>query len=130
MKSLEGLLPILQLALNADNLKSTPTIESYVRSLHLDSAEQAQSLRHDIQAHHQDAIRWKEEEDQLREISAESQLRERLFTWLMRVDPKSNYVAACQCQQPCTGQWLLESSEFLDWENGNGSYLWLNATGL
>jgi hypothetical protein len=129
LKRLEDLLPILQLALDADNLASTRAIEGYVQALQLDTAEQAQILRYDIEVHHQDAIQWREEDNQLREIAAESQLRERVFSWLLLVDSTSNYLAACQRQQPGTGQWLLESPEFLNWKNGNEPFLWLNATG-
>ena len=130
IKLIEDLIPIVQLALDADNLAITQRIEYYVQSLQVDSTKQAQTLRDDIQSHHQDAIRWKLEADQLREASSEEQLREKIFNWLAHSDPEVNYRSACQRQQPGTGHWLLESEDFREWEAGQNPRLWLNAMGL
>ena len=130
IKLIEDLIPILQLALDADKLAITQQIKYYVETLQVDSAKQAQTLRDDIQAHHQDALRWKIEADHLREASAEEQLREKIFNWLAHSDPEVNYRSACQRQQPGTGHWLLESKDFREWEAGQDSRLWLHAMGL
>ncbi len=130
IKLIEDLIPILQLALDADNLAITQKIECYVQSLQMDSAKQVQTLRDDIQSHHQDAIRWKLEADQSREASSEEQLRKKIFNWLAHSDPEVNYRSACQRQQPGTGHWLLESKDFREWEAGQNPRLWLNAMGL
>lgn len=130
LKSLDQLIPILQLALDAEKLASIRAIESYVQSLQLDSVEQAHNIRRDNQAYYENTVQRRNAEERLREASTESRLRERVLTWLHIVDPILNYHAACQLQQPGTGQWLLESPDFADWENGNESELWLNATGL
>ena len=130
IKLIEDLIPILQLALDVDNLAITQKIEYYVQSLQVDSAKQAQTLGDNIQSHHQDAIRWKLEADQLREASSEEQLREKIFNWLAHSDPEANYRSACQRQQPGTGHWLLESKDFREWEAGQNPRLWLNAMGL
>ncbi|MCJ1378282.1 hypothetical protein MMC17_001379 [Xylographa soralifera] len=127
LKRLDDLIPVLQLALDADTLASTHAIEDYLQSLRLESLEQAQIIHHDIQAHHKDIRKWKEEEDRQREMAAESQLRERIFNWLTVVNPEENYLAACQRSQPGTGNWLLDSLDFSDWESGRDNYLWLNA---
>lgn len=129
LKILDDLIPILQLALSAEILASNRTIEKFVQSLLLESVEQAQSSQRELQTHHEDLVTWRAEEDRPREISAEFELRERVFAWLLLVDSKPKYLAACQRQQPGTGQWLLESSEFTNWENSDESYLWLNASG-
>ena len=130
IKLIEDLIPILQLALDADNLAITQKIECYVQALQVDSAKQVQTLRDDIQSHHQDAIRWKLEADQSREASSEEQLRKKIFSWLAHSDPEVNYRSACQRQQPGTGHWLLESKDFREWEAGQNPRLWLNAMGL
>lgn len=130
VKLIEDLIPILQLALDADNLAITQNIEYYVQSLQVDGAKQAQKLHDDVQSHHQDAIRWKLEADQLREASSEERLREKIFNWLAHSDPEVNYRSACQRQQPGTGHWLLESKDFREWEAGQNPRLWLNAMGL
>ncbi len=130
LKQLDDLIPVLQLALDADTLTSTHAIENYLQSLRLESLEQAEVLHRDIQAHHKDARRWKEQEDRQREMAAESQLRETILNWLTVVDPEANYLAACQRNQPGTGNWLLESIDFSEWESGQSNCLWLNAMGI
>ena len=130
LKQLDDLIPVLQLALDADTLASTHAIEDYLQSLRLESLEQAQILQRDIQSHHKDALTWKKEEDRQREMAVESQLRETIFNWLTAVNPETNYLAACQRNQPGTGNWLLDSPEFLDWESGRDNCLWLNAMGI
>ena len=130
VKLIEDLIPILQLALDADKLAIAQQIKYHVEALQVDSAKQAQTLRDEIQAHHQDALRWKIEADHLREASSEEQLREKIFNWLAHSDPEVNYRSACQRQQPGTGQWLLESEDLREWEAGQDSHLWLHAMGL
>ncbi|KAL9045733.1 MAG: hypothetical protein Q9214_001273 [Letrouitia sp. 1 TL-2023] len=127
LKQLDDLIPVLQLALDANTLISTHALEDYLQSLRLESVEQAQLLRHDIQAHHNDARKWKEGEDQQREMTAESQLKEKILSWLCLVNPEANYLTARQQNQPGTGSWLLESKDFSDWESGRHKCLWLNA---
>ncbi len=129
LKQLDDLIPVLQLALDAETLTSTHAIEDYLQSLHLENLEQAQVLHRDIQAHHKDAQRWKKEEDQQREMAEETHLRDKILGWLTIVNPEANYLAACQRNQSGTGNWLLESTDFSDWENGRDKCLWLNAMG-
>lgn len=52
LKRLEGIVPILQLALEADSLASTHAIERLMRSLKLEYAERTELLQKDIQAFH------------------------------------------------------------------------------
>lgn len=130
LKRLDDLIPVLQLALDVDTLTSTRAIEDYLHALRLESQEQLQVLHRDIQVHHEDARRWKEEEDQQREKAATSQLMKEVFNWLNVVNPEANYLAACHKNQSGTGQWLLESKDFLDWERGLNKCLWLNGMGI
>ena len=130
MKRLDDLIPILQLALDADNLTITQGIENYLRSFRLENLEQTHTLHHQIKAYHQDARIWKEEEDEHKQSAAESQLRRSIFTWLASVDIEVNYLSACQRNQPGTGKWLLESKTFLNWKSCQSKHLWLNAKGL
>ena len=130
VKLIEDLIPVLQLALDADNLASTQGIEIDLQSFRLDSAEQAQTFRDDIHSYHRDALRWKLEADQLKEIAAQEQLREKVSNWLAYCDPEANYRSACQRQQPGTGEWLLDCKDFCKWETGQDPRLWLHAMGL
>lgn len=129
LRQLDDLTPVLQLALDADTLTSIHALEDYLQSLRLESVERVQLLRHDIQAYHNDARKWMKGEDQQREITAESQLKEKVLSWLCLVNPEANYLTACQQNQPGTGSWLLESKDFSDWERGRYKCLWLNALG-
>ena len=121
-KRLDGILPILQLALEADSLASTHAVESLVRSLQLENAEHTDLLRQDIQAIHVQA-------EQSSKDSAQLQLRKSITAWLAIADPHTNHRAACQRRLPGTGHWLLEDEDFMEWEARNNTYLWLNALG-
>ena len=129
LKHLDDLIPVLQLALDADTITSTHAIEDYLTSLRLENWEQAELLRRDVQAHYEDARKWKEEDDERRKKAADIELKESILTWLAVVDPEINYLAACRRNQPGTGNWFLDSSQFADWEDGKARYLWLNAMG-
>lgn len=130
LKRLDDLIPVLQLALDVDTLISTRAIEEYLHSLRLESQEQMHALHRNIQVHHEDARRWKDEVDQQKENAAKSQLMEQVLNWLNVVNPEANYLAACQQNQPGTGKWLLESKDFSDWEVGLNKCLWLNGMGI
>ena len=122
LKRLDAILPILQLALEADSLASTHALESLVRSLQLENAEQTDLLRQDIQAIHGQA-------EQSSKDSAQLQLRKSLRRWLAVADPRPNYLSACQRRLQGTGHWLLNNIDFMEWEVGDNNYLWLNALG-
>lgn len=57
LKGLDEIISVLQLALEADNSTSSHTIESLVRSLQLENAEQNEHLRNDIRTTHQDTLK-------------------------------------------------------------------------
>ena len=122
LKRLDGILPILQLALEADSLASTHAVESLIRSLQLENAEQTDLLRQDIQAIHGQAERVSRD-------SAQLKLRKSVMQWLAVADPHINHGSACQRRLPGTGLWLLEDLDFIEWEIGHNNYLWLNALG-
>ena len=122
LRRLDGILPVLQLALEADSLASTHAVEGLIRSLKLENAEQTDFLRQDIQAIHRQAERSSRE-------SAQLQLRKSVMRWLAVADPHINHRSACQRRLPGTGHWLLEDLDFMEWELGQNNYLWLNALG-
>ena len=122
LKRLDGILPILQLALEADSLASTHAVESLIRSLQLENAEQTDLLRQDIRAIHGQAERSSKD-------SAQLQLRMSIMRWLGIADPHTNHRSACQRHLQGTGSWLLEESVFIEWEAGQNNYLWLHALG-
>lgn len=129
IQRLDGIVPILQLALEADSLASTHAIESLLRTLQLDNTEQTGLLRQDIQALRGDNLQWKLEAKETAAESAELRLRTSILKWLALSDPTTNHRAACQRHLVGTGQWLLESAEFADWEAGHKPHLWLQAMG-
>lgn len=122
LNKLNGILPILQLALEADSLASTRAVESLIRSLKLENAEQTDLLRQDIQAIHGQAERSSRD-------SAQLQLRKSVMSWLAVANPHINHRSACQRRLPGTGHWLLGDLDFVEWEVGHNNYLWLNALG-
>lgn len=129
IQRLDGIVPILQLALEADSLASTHAIENLLRTLQLDNTEQTGLLRQDIQALRGDTLHWKLEAKETAAEFAELRLRTSILNWLALADPTSNHHAACQRHLLGTGQWLLESAEFVDWEAGRKPHLWLQAMG-
>ena len=130
LKQLDALIPVLQLALDADTNVSTHAIEDYIQSLRLESLEQAQILQDDIKAHHDDARRWREEAEQQRKDFAKSQSRREILKWLDAPNSETNYQAAREKTQTGTGRWFLESKDFSEWVMGETRTLWLNAMGL
>ena len=122
LKKLDGILPILQLALEADSLASTHAVEGLIRSLKLENSEQSNLLRQDILAIHGQAERSSRD-------SAQLQLRKSVMRWLAVADPHINHRSACQRRLSGTGHWLLEDPDFMEWEVGHNNHLWLNALG-
>ncbi|KAL9607602.1 MAG: hypothetical protein Q9167_007497 [Letrouitia subvulpina] len=45
--------------------------------------------------------------------------------WLSAPDPSSNYNAAREKQQPTTGDWFINGSQFAQWKIDDCSFLWL-----
>lgn len=43
------------------------------------------------------------------------------------VDPNTEHVAARKLHHPHSGQWFLNSNEYLEWQNTPDSALWLHA---
>ena len=125
LSGLDDLTDLLRLALATDSLASLQAVESELKSLRLDSVEQAQSIQDELHAHHEDLLKWKRDADVVRETAVQG----KTIAWLTMADPEYNYRAACQLQQPGTGSWLFESSEYIDWETGPNPHLWLSAMG-
>ena len=129
LKRLDEIVPVLQLALEVDNLTSSHTIESLLRSLQLENAQQTENLRDDLHTTHQDALKWQEEVKQASEKSADIRLHKTILNWLRIADIETNHRAATQRHLPGTGQWLLDGDDFKQWESGDQPRLWLHAMG-
>ncbi|KUJ13873.1 uncharacterized protein LY89DRAFT_753194 [Mollisia scopiformis] len=56
--------------------------------------------------------------------------RSDLLDWLSSVDPSKNYNNALRTREDGTGNWLLKSRNFKDWEIGRRSLLWSNGKGI
>ncbi|KAK5675253.1 hypothetical protein LTS10_012014 [Elasticomyces elasticus] len=57
---------------------------------------------------------------------AEAAKLERILTWLRAPDVTSNHNAACLRRHPGTGQWFLDSAEYLSWKYGGTARLWVH----
>lgn len=123
LKQLDDLTPVLQLALDAEQIASTHALEEYLQSLRLENREQIQVLQRDVRALHQDVRNLAEEADH-------SKVKAEVLGWLAPINPELNYMAARQKVQAGTGQWLWETKEFLEWETGDTKGIWLNAMGI
>lgn len=53
----------------------------------------------------------------------------KLLSWLCRVDPSQMYNAARDRHEPGTCEWMMKNQEFLAWEKGERSLLWLHGKG-
>lgn len=51
--------------------------------------------------------------------------RRRLLSWLSLVNPYSNHTAARDKRGASTGQWFIDSQEFLRWRQGTQTSLWV-----
>ncbi|KAF2621127.1 hypothetical protein BU25DRAFT_325665, partial [Macroventuria anomochaeta] len=49
-----------------------------------------------------------------------------IYSWLSPPDPSTNYHKALQQRQEGTGQWLLHSLMFKQWNVQQNSFLWLH----
>ncbi len=50
----------------------------------------------------------------------------KILRWLSPPDPSLNHNSAHKKQQPITGAWFLNSSQFADWRTHLNSFLWLH----
>ncbi|KAK5711420.1 hypothetical protein LTR15_012493 [Elasticomyces elasticus] len=57
---------------------------------------------------------------------AEAAKLERILTWIRAPDVTSNHNAACLRRHPGTGQWFLDSADYLSWKYGSTARLWLH----
>lgn len=62
------------------------------------------------------------------ETSLTDHQRQEIFRWLSPPDPSSNHNSAHKKQQPTTGAWFLNSSQFAEWRTNSNSFLWLHGT--
>jgi hypothetical protein len=49
-----------------------------------------------------------------------------IVRWLSPVDPWETHEAAVQTHYSGTGDWFLESNEYLEWQGSDKSDLWLS----
>jgi len=63
-------------------------------------------------------------------IGQQASLKDRqqgkIFRWLSSPDPSSNHNSARKKQQPKTGAWFLDGSQFDQWRTNPNSFLWLH----
>ena len=129
LQRLDDIIPVLHLALEADNLTTSHTIESLVRSLQLENIQQTEVLRNELHTTQRDSSKWQEEAKQASQRSADIRLHKSILSWLRVADIESNHRAATQRHLPGTGQWLFDGDDFKQWEAGYQPYLWLHAMG-
>jgi ankyrin repeat domain-containing protein 50 len=51
--------------------------------------------------------------------------RQKILRWLSSVDVSRNHTEACNRCEPYTGNWLLQSTAFQDWLNGQQRFVWI-----
>lgn len=49
--------------------------------------------------------------------------------WLSPVDPHENHKSAISAHEEGSGDWILESKEFMEWQQARNSFLWLSGFG-
>ncbi|KAI7343490.1 hypothetical protein KC354_g15620 [Hortaea werneckii] len=50
----------------------------------------------------------------------------KIVDWLSPADPWTNHRSARERHEPHTGDWLLQSSTYLDWKDGKSRHLWIS----
>jgi hypothetical protein len=51
---------------------------------------------------------------------------EAIMRWLSSIDPCESHEAAISTHQQGTGNWIIESKEFVEWYQAESSILWLS----
>ena len=49
----------------------------------------------------------------------------RIMDWLAAPDPWTNHTSARKLHEKRTGEWLLQSDQYVKWKNGNTRHLWI-----
>ncbi|KAL8835784.1 MAG: hypothetical protein Q9170_003178 [Blastenia crenularia] len=100
----------LTLALNADSMLG------FVQSLSVQGAilETVDGIRLELKQRHEAVVR----------IALDVK-RQKILDSFSKINPHKNQKMSSQLRQPGTGLWLLESQEFHDWVQTDGSRLWL-----
>ena len=62
------------------------------------------------------------------EARQEQHVKERIVQWLSLADPLVNHIAARDKHEPFTGDWFLNSDEFIAWERNDISNIWIRST--
>lgn len=61
------------------------------------------------------------------EARQEQHVKERIVQWLSQADPLVNHTAARDKHEPSTGNWFLNSEEFIAWKRNDVSNLWIRS---
>ncbi len=104
--------------------------------LQLDVSTKSQQTLNEVAANTKDiAIRTSAVEASIDQIAdqnqrllatQEAERYQRIVAWLSPSDPWINHASARQRHEPETGQWLLQSEQYLAWKAGTTSQLWLH----
>lgn len=54
------------------------------------------------------------------------QKQKEVLNWLKCSDPSINHESACNKREPTTGNWFLETENFIEWTEGRHASLWLD----
>jgi hypothetical protein len=89
---------------------------------------QIQSAKIDehILAHHEDAKRWKSNQDLTKQKLLNETRRKMILNWLSDTDSVEKHEAARDLWQEGTGIWFLHSVEFSNWQSGKNPHIWLH----
>jgi hypothetical protein len=94
------------------------TVAEDVRDVHTtlnENRKQLAEIEHNSQKWHQ----------QFRELKL-SHEQDEIIRWLRYTDPSTNHNAACEMREPLTGNWLLQSNDFIKWKRESKQFLWIH----
>ncbi|KAH0559302.1 hypothetical protein GP486_004185 [Trichoglossum hirsutum] len=111
---LEDARKLIELAFLSDQ----HAVEQYLRVV-------AEDIRENTQRLVEVEDRSRELHQQFRELKL-SHKQDKVIQWLQYTDPSTNHNAACELREPLTGNWLLQSDDFVEWKRRSAQFLWIH----
>ena len=131
-KEVEKLLRVIEkqktifiLALGGDTLRAVLSIEDTVEGVQVTTSS-IQETMVDVRTSALSIQEMVAEARSAAERQTTSQRHAKILDWIKLSDPSTNHNAARQKHQPTTGQWFLESEQFVAWMERRIPSLWLH----
>jgi len=113
------------LALGGDTLETMLSIQDtveYVRNTTTSIQESVDGVRNTSSSIHQTVT----EVLTSTRSAARNERHDKILNWLKSSDPSTNHNAARKKHQPTTGEWFIDSPQFIAWIEGRISSIWLH----